>query len=145
MPEITTFDQVQPRKRTKAERQAQAERLPWVTRLALPWPCDGIKWGMVSGRDIYRWGPRGANPPRGIQPRSRCSKTARWSFRPLKRYDMSWRYLVGGAPGRRVRHYCWDHLISAGIYGSMEEDQRSSRWFDKHPVAGASTEGSEQR
>lgn len=133
--------------RTKAERQAQAERLPWVRRLALPWPCDGIKWGTVTGRDLYYWGAKHANPPRGIQPKSRCKKTARWSFKPLKSSMpyLEVRSLVGGAPGRRVRHYCWDHLISAGIYGSMEEDQRSSRWFDKHPVAGASTEGSEQR
>ncbi len=130
---------------TSKERQALAERLPWVRRLTLVWPCDGIKWGTVAGRDIFKWGPKNANPPRGIQPKSRCRKTARWSFRPLasqvSRFEQE--SLVGGAPGRRVRHYCWDHLIAAGIYGSMAEEQRANRWLDKYVVADDLREGSE--
>lgn len=109
---------------TRAQRQALAERLPWVRRLSMPWPCDGIKWSLVAGRDIYAWGPKGVNPPRGIPARARCKKTARWSYRHLR---PAWRR------GKGTSKFCWDHLIAQGIYGSMEEEQRAARWFGRHP------------
>jgi len=110
--------------RTKAQRQAMAERLPWVRRLKYPWPCDGIKWNTVAGRDLWPWGPGRKNPPRGIQPKSRCKKTARWSYRHLR---PAWR------DGAGTSKFCWDHLISQGIYGSMADEQRADRWYDRHP------------
>jgi hypothetical protein len=94
--------------------------IPWVTPLKLPWPCDGIKWGTVTGRDLWPWGPKGINPPRGIQARSRCKKTARWSFKGL------------GSQRRGTRKLCWDHLMAQGLYGSMAEEARTQRWFAAH-------------
>jgi len=99
----------------------RVEMLPWVTALKLPWPCDGIKWSTVALRDIFNYGPAGdRKPPRGIQPRSRCKKTARWSHKGL------------GSEGRGTRRFCWDHLISQGLFGSEAEERRTQRWFADH-------------
>lgn len=108
-----------------------AARLPWVKRLRKPEQCDGIRWSTVALRDIYMHGPGGKVPPRGIKPSSRCSKPAWWRFRPLARYDLSWRYLRDGQ-ARVHRYYCWQHLVCAGM-GPMEEQERIRRWLARNP------------
>lgn len=88
--------------KTIKERQALAERLPWVSRLKESTACEGVKWSTVAVRDIFSWGPGLKNPPRGIQPRSRCKNRAWWHYVPL-----------GNSPyARRYHHegnYCWVH------------------------------------
>jgi hypothetical protein len=90
------------------ERQALAERLPWVTRLkADDIPCDGVKYSTVAMKDLYSWGSRGENPPRGIQPRSRCKKKAHWHYVGLQ----SRPYFAHGKTG----NLCWDHLVCEAL------------------------------
>ena len=96
------------------ERQALAERMPWVTRLTGDSiPCDGIKYGTVAVKDLYSWGPGRENPARGIQPRSKCKKWAHWHYKALR---STW-----GAYAK-TGNYCWDHFAQmAEIEGDRVE------------------------
>jgi hypothetical protein len=101
-------------------RQLNAERLPWVKRVD-PRPCEGIKWGTVALKDLYPWGPANdRQPPRGIQPKSRCKNTAYWHFtaRP--------------ASHAKSGHYCWTHLVAAGVYADEVEMARTDAWFERN-------------
>ena len=106
--------------RSLENRKLDLARLPWVTPLKAPQPCEGIKYGTVATRDLFPWGPGRSNPARGIQDKSRCKNLAHWRFKGLKR------------DGGRSGTYCWAHLMSMGIYGSMNEDERSRRWYAKN-------------
>lgn len=105
---------------SKAERQFNMTRLPWVRRLKKPVPCDGIKWSTVAGKDLWAHGPNQSIPARGIQDRSRCKNNAWWHFKPLKKSHA------------KEGNFCWSHLISAGIYHDMDEEARTKRWYDKN-------------
>lgn len=92
-------------KTTIAERQAYAATIPWVRKLSRPAACEG--WHGAS---------RGRRP---------CKNLAYWSFRHLRRDEFG--------QGFGTRRYCWNHLLSRGLYGSMAEDARTDRWMEAHP------------
>jgi hypothetical protein len=77
-------------------------RLPWVTRLKKPHTCTS----------------RARNKP--------CKNSARWKYEGLKATPrFPWRWDTSGT-------YCWSHLYSRGIWGSMEEEHRNLKWWKKH-------------
>jgi hypothetical protein len=81
---------------------------PWVRRLKKKVPCDG-------------W----------MEGRKKCKNPAEWSYRRLR---AAWGggYLVRRDESAWV-HFCWSHLGSRGLYGSMEEEARWKAWMDKNP------------
>lgn len=102
------------------ERKNLLASVPWVTRLKTPTErCDGIKWSTVSLRDLYAWGPKNQNPPRGIQDHSRCQRQGWFKFKALKR---SW---------ARSGTYCYEHAAKE-IQDHYEEHKRFLRWQEKH-------------
>lgn len=96
-------------RRSLAERKLNAERLPWVT-VVPPQPCDGIKWSTVAIADLSR----------GIQDKSRCKRQGAWQFTAL--------------PESHARDgvYCFQHLVHAGLYGDMDEHERTNKWFEEN-------------
>lgn len=102
--------------RSLAERKHNLARLPWVRVLRKPVPCEGIKWDTVALKDIFRWGPGNQNPPRGIQPKSRCKKLAYWHYKAL------------GSTPAESGNFCFDHLSSQ----LFNEQARVNRWFDRY-------------
>ena len=103
--------------KTIKERQALAERLPWVSRLKESTACEGVKWSTVAVRDIFSWGPGLKNQPRGIQSRSRCKNRAWWHYVPL-----------GSSVYAHEGNYCWAHL------GSLldHENVRAARYIERY-------------
>lgn len=89
------------------DRKAYTATIPWVRRLVRKTACDG-------------WMPN----------RKKCKVKAEWSFRRLRKYRGYW--LVHPDEPKWV-HYCWNHLSSRGLYGSMEEEERTQNWTKKNP------------
>lgn len=56
--------------------------------------------------------------------RGTCKNPGYYRYRHIKD-EFGWR------PGTRT--YCWNHMIHAGLHGTMTEDTRFGRWVDKHP------------
>lgn len=102
------------------ERAKVAEKLPWVTRLEKPVPCEGIKWSLMTMR---RWDQirNGGGVPFEVK----CRKRAHWHFKALKRTKYNGYTKTG--------NYCWSHLLYRGIYGSQEEEKRTQKWMEEHP------------
>lgn len=86
-------------------RQAYAETIPWVYRLRRHAYCEG--WHGAS------------------EGKRSCKNRAHWSFRHLKRDEFD--------QNEGTRRYCWNHLMSRGLYGSMAEEARTDRWMKAHP------------
>jgi hypothetical protein len=93
-----------------SERTELVARLPWVTRLARPAQCTAIK-AHTPLKALYRMGGK---PPVGLD-RYRCKQPAYWRFRSLKK-SMA-----------RDGDYCWSHLRHHGLYGDMDERERTNR------------------
>lgn len=100
------------------------ERMPWVRKLSKPQPCQGIRWGEVPSKALYAWGPGRRNAPTGVEP-YRCKKLGRWRFTALRKSRAAW-----PEPSAKSGVYCWAHLFSAGLYGSMRECERTTKWLD---------------
>jgi hypothetical protein len=108
-------------KKTLAQRKALVASIPWVTMLKTKRPCDGVRWSHVPMKAISWWGPKRCNPPIGLDS-YRCKKQGYLKFRALKNS-----YAKDGV-------YCWDHLLSSGLYHGMDEESRFKRWYTKnHP------------
>lgn len=101
------------------------ERMPWVRKLSKPQPCQGIRWSQVPGKAIRPWGPGRRNAPTGIEP-YRCKKLGWWKFTALRKSRAAW-----PEPSAESGVYCWSHLFSAGLHGSMREDARTMKWLDE--------------
>lgn len=86
-----------------------ARRLPWVTKLKRPTPCQHVK-GEPSQKAIREDRVR------------MCKNPAWWRFVSLKR----------SFP--RTGNYCWAHLIYGATYGDRLEETRTDTWFAKHGV-----------
>jgi hypothetical protein len=85
-------------------RQAYAATIPRVRKLSRPTKCEG-----------WHGGSEGKRP---------CRNPANWSYR----------HLIGVLSGDgRTRRYCWNHLMTRGLYGSMKDEARTNRWIEKHP------------
>jgi hypothetical protein len=105
---------------TKDERWNLIAQHPGVTRLKHPTGCEGY---VASGFSFKR--QREGRLPR-------CHKSAWWSFQPLRdpfRRVGGGRTAAGRTPRPGKQHYCWQHLIYRGIYGSMEEEARTNRFL----------------
>lgn len=85
-------------------------RLPWVTRMTEPVPCEGF----MSHTPLKALYQMGGKPPVGLD-RYRCRNVARWHFRALP------------DSGARDGDYCWPHLINRCLYGNEMEEARTSR------------------
>ena len=95
--------------------------LPWVKPVKGDVQCEGIKWNTVAMKDLY---PRGTEPARGFQPRSRCKRKAKFIFRATKRVRKYEPRAVSGA-------YCTTHA-SMQITDNAAERRRAVAWWDKN-------------
>lgn len=86
------------------------ERFPWVTRLKKPHQCSEYRSGMSR---------KASNDPE-LSKKYECRNPAYWKFRALKK---SW---------SEDGIYCWSHLISRGVHGDMDEDERTMKWLKKN-------------
>ena len=104
---------------TPQERRAFLEFLPFVKRLKVSQPCEGLRWGKMPLKAIYRHGPGNTLEPTGTE-KYRCKNAAYWKFTALKK--------------SRARDgvYCMSHLYSAGIGHDMDEQARLNRWWKKY-------------
>lgn len=102
-------------------------RLPWVTRLVSPRTCTGF---MAHTPIKAVWGYKHKDMSQAeferLKQKYTCKNRAYWKFKGLK-------------PGPRnpfrsdsSGYYCWSHLVSRGIYGDMDEEARTVKWFKKH-------------
>lgn len=102
-------------------------RLPWVTRLVNPRQCTGF---MAHTPLKAVWGDRAGKMTEAeferLKKKYTCKNRAYWKFEGLK---LSKRF-----PYRTDQSgtYCWKHLVHRGVYGSMEEEDRTLKWFKKH-------------
>lgn len=104
----------------RAKRQRIVEMHPRVKRLpddAIV-DCTGIKWGKVSLKHIFSMYGK---PAEGMPERIHCKNGARWRFKRRK--------LDVGPYHNEVEYFCWSHLMSRGLYGSMEEEDYTRRWL----------------
>ena len=92
----------------KAERMALTARHPGVRRLKRARECEA--WMFRSTKAIREGRVR------------RCKNPAYWHFTPLKR-----KYMDNTEP----RYLCWSHLYHQGIYGDMDEEERTERWLKR--------------
>jgi hypothetical protein len=77
------------------------EHIPWVHKYKTPKECTG-------------W----------MRANKRCKNPAYWRFTSIKS-KRAW------SMNQPNGTYCWSHLISRGIYGSMEEEARTNyRWYE---------------
>lgn len=117
--------------KTKDTRKSWTEayiRLPWVTRLVEPRKCTGFM-GHTPLKAIAVMAVKDENlSPQDLayKRKFQCKNPAYWKFKGLK-------------PGPRNPFrsdssgtYCWSHLVSRGIYGDMDEEARTVKWFKKH-------------
>lgn len=95
--------------------------LPWVKPVKRDVQCEGIKWNTVALKDLY---PRGTEPARGFQPRSRCKRKAKFVFRATKRLRVWDSPATSGS-------YCITHA-SMQINDHGAEYRRASKWWDKN-------------
>jgi hypothetical protein len=102
------------------------KRIPWLEYLIEGQPCEGIRWSAVPGKALRPWGPGRIHPATGLDP-YRCKKTAHWKFTALPEQ--------GGMPAATSGVYCWSHLHSAGLQGSMDEADRFHEWLEKEGLA----------
>lgn len=95
---------------TTEERQAKAERLPWVRRIKIrpgddPIPCQGR--------------PRSAMLT--LAPVTPCKSRATWRYQSLTTNP----YLPLHG------NYCWTHLVTT-CFSDPEEERRVEKWFERH-------------
>lgn len=100
----------------RIERDLRIAEIPWVSRFPGEKPCDGIKWGQVALKHLYRMG---GHPPEGIPAKARCKLRAKWHFTALRHKD---RVLTGD-----TGDYCIHHLFSQ-IYDHHLEMERYQKW-----------------
>lgn len=100
------------------ERVRFVRLIPWVRELREPLPrCEGYRWSQMSLK---------ASRDPELRERYRCKNLARWHFTALRRLP---RYSFPCRDGS----YCWPHLFSLGLTGSMDEEARVNRWLARHP------------
>lgn len=90
---------------------------PGVTQLQRPKPCDGF----MASKFSFKRQRNGTVPA--------CQVPARWSFEHLRSHHHWIR--DGRTPKPPVVHYCWQHLMHRGVWGSMEEESRTHRWLNR--------------
>lgn len=83
------------------------------------WP---LPWTLEERKAIVArisWVTRMATPRRCDGKGGSCKRKGYWKFRALKK---SW---------AKDGVYCWTHLIYYGIYGDMDEEERTLKWLRK--------------
>lgn len=103
-------------------------QLPWVTRLVKPRQCTGF----MANTPLKLFWQIGKEPlPQEEYDRLRkkytCKNRAYWKFKGLKAGGprSMWRSDHSGT-------YCWSHLVSRGVFGDMDEEDRTIKWFKRH-------------
>lgn len=86
---------------TLDERKRWAEACPWIKRLKKPVQCEG-------------WTPR----------KHPCKNPAYWTYK-FSKPRARWHDVMD--PGKTL-HFCWNHLSSRGVAGSMTESERFHKW-----------------
>lgn len=102
-----------------ADRRRIAERHPGVLKIEKPVACDGLVtvWKSRAQRVSHR------PTTRADVTYDACSRHAHWSYRLTPNTATS---------ARHIRfHYCWQHLISQGMYGSKLETERTERFVER--------------
>lgn len=103
-------------------------RLPWVTRLKKGQQCTGFMGHTTfKAMSVLRVKDENLSPEDlAYKKKFQCKNSARWRYKglgPSKRDP--WRTDESGV-------YCWSHLYSRGLWGSMEEEDRNLKWWKKH-------------
>ena len=97
-------------------RKEMAELYPWVTRLKKPRQCQG--W---VGKASFTRG------------KFTCKHPAYWKFIASKRAMFASREYKNTLTKRDLtKYYCWNHLMSRGLYGEMGEYDRTRQYQDLH-------------
>lgn len=91
-------------------------QLPWVTRLEVTQPCDGVRWSHMTGKAMR-------NPE--LFDRYRCKMRARWQFTAL--------HSTGLDAGDGV--FCWQHLL-VQLRSSPAETERAERELGRFSAQG---------
>lgn len=104
---------------TPQERRNFLEFLPFVKRLRVAQPCDGLRWSIMPLKALYTHGPGRSLPPTGVE-KYKCKNVAYWKFTALKKSNAH-----DGV-------YCMSHLFAAGIGHDMDEQNRLDRWWQKY-------------
>jgi hypothetical protein len=114
---------------TKAEREQLISRLPYVRELSqrerdqLSSPrCEQYRYSKMPMKALRPWGPGHANPPTDKE-KYRCKNSARWSFKALR------------SSFARDGLFCTTHLIHSCLFGDMDEEARTNKWFDRFEKA----------
>lgn len=104
-------------------------RLPWVTRLVMPRRCTGFMGHTTfKAMSVLRVNDENLSPVDIAYKRKfQCKNRAYWQFKGLKAGGprSMWRSDTSGT-------YCWSHLISRGVFGNMDEEARTIKWFKRH-------------
>lgn len=88
--------------------------IPWVIYLREKViRCEGYRWSHMPLRDA-------CDPER--REKHRCSQRGYWRFKASKRSNA-----YDGV-------YCWQHLLSAGLYHDMIEVNRTNSWFSDNVI-----------
>lgn len=103
-------------------------QLPWVKRLRKGKTCTGFMGhtpfkavGVLYAKDEVL-----TEEELAYKRKFQCKNSARWKYEGLKPSPrFPYRPDTAGT-------YCWSHLYSRGIWGSMEEEDRNLKWWKKH-------------
>lgn len=98
-----------------AQRKEIVAKIPWVTRLTKPRECQGFM-SHTALKHVHGTPEQRAQKPK-------CKKLAHWKFNFSKRDKYR---------SADTEYYCWNHLFSRGLYGSMYEADRFKKWWIKH-------------
>lgn len=100
-------------------------RLPWVTRLVMPRKCTGFMGGtpLKAVSVLHVKDENLSDKDLAYKRKFQCKNRAYWKFKGLK--SNKWRSDSSGT-------YCWSHLISRGVFGDMDEEARTIKWFKRH-------------
>jgi hypothetical protein len=99
---------------TLEERKEFTAHIPWVKRLKEPQQCSGFVAKKTSLKHLYGTPEQRAQKPK-------CPNKALWKFTALR--------LTSQYFGVEDGIFCWNHLWSRGIHGTMGEDIRYEHWL----------------
>jgi hypothetical protein len=89
-----------------SQRKKLAKSCPWITYLDQAHRCEG--WHVTSGGKLS------------------CMRKAHWHYRFNNQRAFPSR--------KRVRYYCWNHLITQAIHGYADQEERFYKWlYERYP------------
>lgn len=114
--------------------------VPWITEVTDGRMCTGLKWSKISLKHIHSRQLRDGTirPAEGIPDKARCKFKARFHFEAGTDKDYTDPFWAMTA---HTGDYCIHHVISAGLYYSMAEEERTERWLREPRIVGIKISG----